>query len=290
MAKKKNDDTTIAPERTAPSAISIEQPKVNNVVLELISDSPLIQNAFSQKTIEQMLRKHMGFNVQKENKVPRQCIEDATIRNIKKEVCIPTVAFKNAMLTASMQIKGMMKTRLRPILYVVGQSIPVVYDKMTPRMDMVRTATGMPDVRFRPMFENWSVRVALQFADILPVQTVVDLLNRSGRVGVGEWRPEKNGVFGTYHVARVIDNAKEVAEVWDISATPLIPLVIPPWAMDQEISSDLLERIARDQALDNKDLPDEDPTPDVSNISAASILAELPKPSGNGKGSSETVA
>lgn len=279
MAKKKNDDATTAPERTAPSAISIEQPKVHSVALEVTGDSPLIQNAFSQKTIEQMLRKHMGFNVQKENKVPRQCVEDATIRNLKKEVCIPTVAFKNAMLTASMQIKGMMKTRLRPILYVEGQSIPVVFDKMTPRMDMVRTATGMPDVRFRPMFENWSARIVLQFADILPVQTVVDLLNRSGRVGVGEWRPEKNGVFGTYRVTRHISDAKEIAEVRDISATPLIPLVIPPWAMDQEISEELMDRIAQGQ----EDREPVEATPSIH-------IEGVDRPRNGGNGHTETVA
>jgi hypothetical protein len=269
MATKKAEKETLT-ESKQYSNICIEQPKVNGLCLEVEGVTDIIQNCFCQKTIEQMLRKHMGLSVQKENKVPRECVENATIRNIKREVCLPPVAFKCAMLTASMQIKGMMKSRLRPILFIEGQSIPITYEKMVPRMDMVRTATGMPDVRFRPMFVNWKARLCIQFADTLPPQTVVDLLNRAGKVGVGEWRPERNGTFGIFKVVRNITDSAEVAEVRDLCSTPLVQLVIPEWAMDAEISDELMQRIAVGQATRSSDSADSEDEgtkqPDVEDL------------------------
>lgn len=246
MPPKKKKIEKLEVEKTAPTTISIEQPTSYRVALEIEGTAPIIQNAFSQKSIEQMLRKHMGLNVQREKKVPRQCIEDATIRNIKGEVCIPVAAFKKGMLSASTLIKGLKKTQLRIALYVEGKAVPITFESEIPRMDMVRTSgvSRTPDVRFRPMFENWKARLIIQFADFIPVQTVVDLLNRAGRVGVCEWRPEKDGTFGTYKVVRHIEDVKEIAEVQDLCATPLTPLVIPPWAMDAELKPEVMAKIA----------------------------------------------
>jgi len=242
-------------------SVVIEQPKSFMVALEVVGLAALIQNNFSQKAMEQMLRKHMGLSVQREAKVPAKCIEDATIRNVAEQVCIPPTAFKKAILTASTQTKGLRKTQLRTQLYIDGQSIPIKYKEMIPRLDMVRTSgmTRTPDVRFRPMFTDWSARIVITFADTIAVQTVVDLLNRAGKVGVGEWRPEKDGVFGTFVVARHIDDPQELAEVREACSAALRPLVIPEWAMNAEISPQLLARIAggKDDESEDAEQPED---------------------------------
>ena len=51
MAKK-----TETPEKS----VSVEPPKKNRACFEIEGSSDLIQNCFSQKAVEQMLRKHMG--------------------------------------------------------------------------------------------------------------------------------------------------------------------------------------------------------------------------------------
>lgn len=229
----------------ASKSIVIEQPKVQSVVLEVTGTAPLIQNAFGQKVIEQLLRKHMGHTVQREKKKPRELIENAKVRNIADRICIPPVAFKCTMLTASTAIKGLKKTQLRTQLFVVGNSIPITYETETPRMDMVRTAGigRTPDVRFRPQFEEWKARLEIQFGDALSVQTVVDLLNRGGSVGVGEWRPERNGTFGTFRVTRHISSPKEIAEVAEECSVQLITPKIPDWALDEDIDPTVLSTL-----------------------------------------------
>jgi hypothetical protein len=234
---------------TSAKSLSIEQPKILEVALEVEGTADLIQNNFGQKSIEQMLRKHMGFSVQRENKRPRDVLEAAKIKNTDGRICVPAQAFKSAMITASTQVKGLKMKTLRTQLFVVGAAIPITYETETPRMDMVRTAGigRQPDVRFRPAFGGWKARIVIQYADTLATQTVVDLLHRAGKVGVGEWRPEKNGVHGTFRVCRHIDSAGEIGEINAECAAPLVSLRIPEWAIDADIDPEVLSKVFAEQ-------------------------------------------
>jgi hypothetical protein len=234
----------------AAKSLVIQQPRRLVVALEVAGTASLIQNKFSQKAIEEMLRKHMGFSVQREKKKPREIIENATIRNVDGRVCVPPTAFKKAMLTAAGSLKTLKKTQLRTQLFVLGQSIPITYTDQVPRMDIVRTS-GMartPDVRFRPEFVDWKARLRIEFDDVLAVQTVVDLLYRAGSVGLGEWRPEKDGVFGTFQVTRNITDREEIEEVRQQCAVELPRPRIPEWALDADIDPDMLQQAMDDIA------------------------------------------
>jgi hypothetical protein len=64
--------------------------------------------------------------------------------------------------------------------------------------------TRKPDLRWRPQFSNWYVDLNIRFdADgIYSLQDIVNMLNAGGRYsGIGEYRPEKDGQFGMFHVA-----------------------------------------------------------------------------------------
>lgn len=230
-------------------SLIIQQPTIFSVSLEVAGTADLIQNRFSQKSVEQMLRKHMGISVQRESKKPREVLEDATVYNTDGKVCVPPTSFKLAMIAAASQVKNLKKTQLRTALFVQGNSIPIQYGEMVPRMDITRTSGigRTPDVRFRPSFQDWKARMTIQFADTLSVQSVVDLLNRAGQVGVGEWRPEKNGTFGTFRVVRHIDKPEEIGEIEAQCAVPLVPLRIPSWALDMEIDPTVLQKIFASQ-------------------------------------------
>jgi hypothetical protein len=239
---------------TIKSAV-IKQQDTFSVCLEIKGTASYLQNKFSQKAIEEMLRKHMGLSNVREKKIPSECVERATIKNAAEVVCIPPTAIKKAMLTASANIKGLKKTQLRSSVFIEGGSIPIKYSQMIPQMDMVRTS-GMgrtPDVRFRPRFEDWSARLIILFSEMIPVQTVVDLLHRSGNVGIGEWRPEKDGTYGTFVVSRSIEDSKEVAEVRNACKPIIPPLTIPEWALNAELTPEILARIGAGKDDDDGD-------------------------------------
>ena len=224
--------------------VIIEQPTITSVGLEVTGTADLIQHHFGQKSIEQMLAKHMGISVQRDKKKPSELIEAATIYNADGKVCMSPVCFKKAMLCASTQLKGLKKTQLRPALFVQGGSVPIKYSRMEPRMDVTRLPNRQPDVRFRPAFKDWSARLIIQFnSQVLSVQTVVDLLNRAGSSGIGEWRPERDGVYGTFRVTRHIADPDEFAEVGELCAVAMQPIVIPQWAIDAEIDPETLSKV-----------------------------------------------
>ena len=76
------------------------------------------------------------------------------------------------------------------------------------RVDMAtRNATGVADIRVRPMWRKWGAELRLRYdADQFTASDVVNLLSRAGeQVGVGEGRPfskSSNGLgYGTFRVA-----------------------------------------------------------------------------------------
>lgn len=240
MASKK-ESTTSSP--------AIGRPTICRIALEIKGTAPLIQNAFAQKSIEEMLAKQMGISRQREKKKPSEIIENAIIRNVKGEVAMPCQSFKAAMISAASAIKTYQKNKkvLKTSLFIEGNSIKIRYEKMTSRMDIVRLPVvgRTPDVRFRPQFENWSARFIIQFPDTsLDAMSVADLVERGGSVGVGEWRPEKNGTFGTFTVTRPIYAKEEIEEIERENSVLLQTPQIPEWAMNQAIDLDMLAKLA----------------------------------------------
>ncbi len=57
-------------------------------------------------------------------------------------------------------------------------------------------------MRHRPRFDNWGAKFELQVNDeLLDVETAHQLLNEAGQsIGIGDFRPEKRGPFGTFRV------------------------------------------------------------------------------------------
>lgn len=74
------------------------------------------------------------------------------------------------------------------------------------REDMVKVGLGTADLRYRGMFDTWYCDMVLEFnANGKYTKTeIIDFLNKGGYgVGVGEWRPEHDGMFGRFHVEAI---------------------------------------------------------------------------------------
>ncbi len=54
------------------------------------------------------------------------------------------------------------------------------------------------------MFTNWymDLEVAYNTNGLLSIEQIINMINLGGFVcGIGEWRPEKDGMYGMFHVA-----------------------------------------------------------------------------------------
>jgi hypothetical protein len=78
----------------------------------------------------------------------------------------------------------------------------VVADEPRVREDLVRVGMGTADLRYRAEYRQWGAVLRVEFMpNVIDLDSVVALIDAGGANGVGEWRPERSGSFGTYRVA-----------------------------------------------------------------------------------------
>lgn len=190
---------------TPVGAIGISIPKIDirQMEITLIGDSPLICNAWSSKAIEMMLAKQMKrAKSAKEAKDPTKDYESSLYKIGPDTYGFPSVAFKSAAVGACRFSDGIKMTEARGAFHVVGEFV-TIEGTPSPRQDMVRVGMGTADIRFRGEFKIWRAVLPVAYnAAALSVEQITNLFNIAGfGVGVGEWRPERNGSYGRFHVA-----------------------------------------------------------------------------------------
>lgn len=186
------------------STAAIELPPLNiqTVTFVLIGDSPLIVHAWSEKAKRQMLDKQMKKATKaKEAKDPEADYEACFYKTETGAYGFPAIGVKAAMVSACRFVDAKM-TVMRGAFHIDCEMLTVVGDPR-PREDMVRVGMGTADIRYRPEFVEWRIPVTVKFnASVISAEQIANLLNAAGfGVGIGEWRPEKNGSYGRFHVA-----------------------------------------------------------------------------------------
>lgn len=183
--------------------VSIPRLDIRELELSLVGDSPLISHAWSDKAKKMMLAKQKKeAKPGREAKNPEQDYQDSIYRLEDGMPAFPAVAFKQSAVGACRFVKGDIKmTEARGAFHVQGELI-ALDGEPSMREDMVRLSTGVADIRYRAEFKEWGCTLRLKYnaAALSPAQ-IINLFNIAGfGVGVGEWRPEKNGSFGMFHV------------------------------------------------------------------------------------------
>ena len=228
MATKK-DSTTV---------IDLPEIKLRTATLKIIGDTPLICHAWSKKAKLEMMSKHLKKAAQaKEARRPHvefadslywltekpnlDDLDDDEARQILAEVIpqskfgFPALAFKAAALTAGFQQGALARnagtgtlarTTARGAFRVIGNEFAVIEGLPTPREDIVRiggATSKVPQVCYRAEFKSWSTELDIQYsANVITIEQIANLFMLGGlAIGVGDWRPEKNGTFGTFHIA-----------------------------------------------------------------------------------------
>lgn len=195
-------------EKTDSLVVSVPELSLGRVDLVLIGDTPLIMHRWSQKAKQMILDKQMKRAKQaKEAKDPQRDFEESIYRMADGRPGFPATAFKRAAVGAARWADSKM-TELRGAFHILsGPDGLVPIDSPNPprmREDMVRLETGVADIRYRAEFWPWSAPVSVLYnIGAISVEQLVNLLNIAGfGIGVGEWRPERNGDYGRFHVAR----------------------------------------------------------------------------------------
>ena len=180
-------------------------PSINRqpLTLVLIGDSPLISHKWSEKAKKQMLDKQMKVaKTAKTAKNPEEDYLDSLYEHPEGGYGFPCVAFKAAAVGACRFSDGIKMTESRGAFHVDGE-LAQIDGEPNMREDMVRVGMGTADIRYRGEFKTWRTKLNLTYnADVLSPGQIINLFNLAGfGVGVGEWRPEKDGSYGRFHIA-----------------------------------------------------------------------------------------
>lgn len=183
-------------------AVEVPRPDIKVIKVRIESLSPLICHAWSDKARKMMLDKQtQKAKTGREAKDPEQDFLRSLYDLPGGGYGFPASAFKNAMVRAG-TYTGDKMTYLRGAYFVLGDMVRI---EGTPRQreDMVRVANGAADIRYRAEFPDWSAELEIQFnARSISAEQVVNLASVAGfSVGIGDWRPERDGSYGRFRVA-----------------------------------------------------------------------------------------
>lgn len=210
MATKKNEKEM---------GIELPQFDIQRFYLRLIGDTPLIVHAWSEKAKKEILDKQMKkAKAGKEAKDPfmdfcdsmywlSEKPEKPTMEDVQKaRFGFPSIAFKLCAIEGGYQ-SGSSKNKTNPMsaFKVLGEFTEI---EGTPyiREDMVRIG-GMSktsDIRYRGELRDWKATLEIEYnARVMSKEQIIAFFEIGGfSIGVGEWRMQKKGQFGAFHVAK----------------------------------------------------------------------------------------
>jgi hypothetical protein len=201
--------------------VGITLPALNIGLMEIviIGDSPLIVHAWSHKAKKQMLDKQTkAAKGAREAKDPKADFEASMYRLEDTGYGFPSVGFKAAAVTAGTSVAGLTKIAARQAFHVIGEDVDVagafegsisrvnlvrIQGRPQMREDLVRVGMGTADLRYRAEFPDWHAKLLVRYnRNVLSEPQIMNLINTAGfAVGVGEWRPERDGSYGMFHIA-----------------------------------------------------------------------------------------
>lgn len=208
-----------------PELINITRVAIQETTIHIVGDTPLIVHAWSNKAKAMMLDTQTKATKTKDK--PKRNPMDDFIQSLywltdkpskstqsafdtvaeTAKWGFPLTAIKQAANSAAyrlgwvknqMELRGsyFLKTEWGDMFEIQG-NIPEM------REDMVRISNGSADLRYRGEFKNWHADITVQYnaSGRLTLEQIVNCIDAGGRTcGIGEWRPEKDGDFGRFHV------------------------------------------------------------------------------------------
>ena len=210
----------------------------------LCGDTPLIVHAWSEKAKREMLQKQVKATTSgKEKRDPQSDFLSSLYEMESGIYGFPATGIKNAIVSVAHKDKGIARVSVERALWIDAEMIKVrpalagaicdmplvrIYGG-SPEMreDMVKIGSGLnktANLAYRGQFRFWAMRITGRFnATVLTEEALAFLVADSGiAAGLGEWRNERKGMFGAFHLA-----SQEETNAWEKYAAGTGPLPVP---------------------------------------------------------------
>lgn len=208
--------------------ITIPEIRIEQHTLYLIGTAPLIVHAFPEKARKQMLDKQMKVaKGGRDARDPYAEVEACRYQLPDGRDGFPAVGFKAAAVTACTSISDVTKVAARQAFRVIGLPmnapgaiegatirtalVPLVAHPPTIREDVVRLSgpSRTAEMRYRPEYTDWGVALTVTVnPQVVSVGQIGSMFHAAGHgVGIGDYRPERNGDCGTFELVSESDFA-----------------------------------------------------------------------------------
>lgn len=211
MAVKKKDNV-----------IEIPEIKTEDAVIHVVGQTPLLCHAWSDDSIKKIYDKlakkasngkdaiapmieyaeTLYWITGKPKSYEGMSEEDIFNATQKGTFGFPGTAFKKAAVDAGYQTNVLEKKTTARNAFHVSVGMVEIIGKPSIREDMCRV-NSKGHIRYRAEFKEWECYVPICFnVKVMSIEQIANLFNIAGfGVGIGDWRPEKNGTFGRFKVA-----------------------------------------------------------------------------------------
>lgn len=222
----------MATKQTATEVLAITPPDLGVMTFLIRGTAPLVVERFSKKA-ELMAKMAEGPSAKnRKERTARdyeQDAEDARYRSPEGWEGVNAAAFRAGMISAC-RLVGFKMTLAKLSVFVVqddfdkldGLPIIRIYGNSHVFTAHTRNATGVVDVRARPMYRDWACKLSIKFdRSQFKAADMVNLLSRvGGQVGIGAGRPDSKSSagcgWGTFEVVPS-DEMAQVAGKFGIS-------------------------------------------------------------------------
>lgn len=208
--------------------IEIPEIKLKEAVLTIVGDSPILIHKFSEKAKAEILNKQMKkAKVAKEAKIPfkdfmmslhwitpmpdidkiddekeLEKIFNKAIKNGAK-FGFPTVGIKQSAISAAFR-NGLAKNKvsIQGMFQIKGE-LAEITGNLRMREDYCKIPMAGADIVYRGEYDTgWKCTFTIVYdSGSISLEQIVQMINLGGfACGIGDWRVEKGGNFGTFHV------------------------------------------------------------------------------------------
>jgi hypothetical protein len=171
------------------------------IKVQIEGTTPILFNRFRDTQIEGKSKKRTGA-------IAESDIEDKLYK-YEEKICIPSVYLKNCIMEASKQFKivGKGKSTYSKIVASTVDVSPFMIELNVKKYEVFRISAVNPMTKGRmmterPKFDKWGCEFEIILNDpAVPSSVINEILEHAGKyVGVGDWRPEKKGMFGKFMI------------------------------------------------------------------------------------------
>jgi len=191
----------------AEERINLKKLDIGILKLNIIGDSPYLPEPMDMAVLEKYNAIKSKKNYKKDDIGEEEKVKAKFYFTEDGKLGIPARAIYNSMIRGSSYLFDIKQGGMRNIkegVTIKGDILPLKFKKQSEVTHWGRTSgmKGSPRKIMRNQFEGWSVEVVVEYNKAnLSAEQIINVMNWAGfHIGVGGFRKEKTGNYGSFHV------------------------------------------------------------------------------------------